>query len=160
VKELVRAGADLNLQNEEGLSALAISSRSGRTDSTKILLSGENIVIDIQTSNGWSPIFFAAERRDVATTHLLLKAGAKPHLRDHSGLTALDVAAASDHVGVCQLLGKHMEEAQARHQTYEQRRRQQKRFQPSQCNSNAKTSFPGHQVSLARTHQPLQCRTQ
>ncbi|CAI8021144.1 Putative ankyrin repeat protein MM_0045 [Geodia barretti] len=50
LKELVRAGADLNLQNQEGLTALIISSRSGRTDITEILLSGDNIALDIQTS--------------------------------------------------------------------------------------------------------------
>ena len=70
LKKLVRAGADLNLQNEvisgletktynyylllflsyqEGLTALMISSKSGRIDLTKILLSGDNISLDIQT---------------------------------------------------------------------------------------------------------------
>ena len=35
--------------NQEGLTALMISSRSGRTDLTEILLSGENISLDIQS---------------------------------------------------------------------------------------------------------------
>ena len=82
-----------------------ISSRSGRTDLTETLLSGDNISLDIQDvrenfklplfcvqiglplspsiqTNGWSALFFAADRGDVATTELLLKAGADPHLRD------------------------------------------------------------------------------
>ena len=36
-----------------------------------------------QTNNGWSALFFAANEGDLATTKLLLKAGADPHLRDH-----------------------------------------------------------------------------
>ncbi|CAI8021140.1 Putative ankyrin repeat protein MM_0045 [Geodia barretti] len=93
LKELARAGADLNLQNQEGLTALIISSRSGRSDITEILLSGDNIALDIQITNGWSALFFAVDERDAATTELLLKAGADPHLRDYNGLTALDIAA-------------------------------------------------------------------
>ena len=66
--QLVAAGADLNLQNQvrytvtmdtslyhvssllsqEGLTALMISARSGRTELTEILLTGEDIDLDIQ----------------------------------------------------------------------------------------------------------------
>jgi ankyrin repeat protein len=108
VKVLVRAGADLNLQNEEGLSALAISSSSGRTDLTKILLSKRNTAVNIQTINGWSPLFFAAIRGDVATAKLLLKAGANSHHQDHKGVIAMDYAAGGDHYEVCDLLSRHM----------------------------------------------------
>ncbi|CAI8021209.1 Putative ankyrin repeat protein MM_0045 [Geodia barretti] len=94
LKELVRAGADLNLQNQEGLTALMISSRTGRTDLTEILLSGENISLDIQSVIGWSALFFAVDNGDAATTKLLLKAGADPFLGGH-GLTAMDVASAN-----------------------------------------------------------------
>ena len=85
------------------MTALIISSRSGRTDITEILLSGDNIALDIQTvkefldniianclsllsphqTNGWSALFFAVDEGDAATTELLLKAGANPHLRDY-----------------------------------------------------------------------------
>ncbi|CAI8009469.1 Putative ankyrin repeat protein MM_0045, partial [Geodia barretti] len=108
VKELVRAGADINLQNEEELTALMISSISGVTDITKTLLSGGNISIDIQTKNGWSALFFAADEGDVATTKLLLDAGADPLLRDNSGLTAVDVASAGENDDVYGLLRNHI----------------------------------------------------
>ena len=86
------------------MTALIISSRSGRSDITEILLSGDNIALDIQIvksfliiiiitnclsllsphqTNGWSALFFAVDERDAATTELLLKAGANPHLRDY-----------------------------------------------------------------------------
>ena len=85
------------------MTALIISSRSGRTDITEILLSRDNIALDIQTvkefldniianclsllsphqTNGWSALFFAVDEGDAATTELLLKAGANPHLRDY-----------------------------------------------------------------------------
>ena len=133
-----------------------ISSISGVTDITKTLLSGGNISIDIQTvrlnnlccyqvslislshylsicqKNGWSALFFAADKGDVATTKLLLKAGADPLLRDNvrkckrdycrndysitillslvfqSGLTAVDVASAGENDDVYGLLRNHM----------------------------------------------------
>ena len=67
LKELVRAGADLNLCNQvrsihydvslmvptplyqEGLTALMISSRPGTTDLTETLLAGKGISLDVQT---------------------------------------------------------------------------------------------------------------
>ena len=130
-----------------------ISSISGVTDITKTLLSGKNISIDIQTvrlnnlccyqvsliylshylsicqKNGWSALFFAADKGDVATTKLLLKAGADPLLRDNvrkckwdycrndysittlvfqSGLTAVDVASAGENDDVYGLLRNHI----------------------------------------------------
>ncbi|CAI8024099.1 Uncharacterized protein K02A2.6 [Geodia barretti] len=48
LRELVRAGSDLNLQNQAGLTPLIIAARSGRTDITSILLEGEHINLDIQ----------------------------------------------------------------------------------------------------------------
>ena len=79
-----------------------ISARSGETELTDILLTGENIDPDIQENvrlqttsgntifislppsqnTGWSALFFSAERGDVTTTKSLIKAGANPHLRD------------------------------------------------------------------------------
>ena len=78
-----------------------ISSGSDRNDITKTLLLGNNASLDIQNvrfvnifnvyyhlssslpqTNGWSALFFAADVGDKATTKLLLKAGADPHLRD------------------------------------------------------------------------------
>ena len=81
-----------------------ISARSGRTEVTDILLTGENIDPDIQENvrlqttsliigqhnihvppsqnTGWSALFFSAERGDVTTTKSLLKAGANAHLED------------------------------------------------------------------------------
>ncbi|CAI8056685.1 Putative ankyrin repeat protein MM_0045 [Geodia barretti] len=109
LKVLVRAGADLNLQNQEMLTALMISSTSARTDLSETLLSGPNICLDIQsTNNGWSALFFAANEGDLATTKLLLKGGADPHLRDHNGLTALYFATAGVHKDVYELLKRHM----------------------------------------------------
>ena len=79
LKELIRAGADLNLQNEvtsavlihlyvpvilthlhfqDGLSALMISSRSGSTHLTEMLLSDGGISLDSQTVRKCPPAMF------------------------------------------------------------------------------------------------------
>ena len=90
----------LHTHNQEGLTALMISSRSGRIELTKTLLSGQNISVDLQTVSkrctasavseclhctqitGWSALFFAAEVGEVETVDLLIKAGANLHLTD------------------------------------------------------------------------------
>ncbi|CAI8050982.1 Putative ankyrin repeat protein MM_0045 [Geodia barretti] len=94
LRELVRAGSDLNLQNNEGLTPLMIAAWRGTTaDITKILLEGEHINLDIQEKRtGWSALHFSAERGDSATTEALLKAGANPHLKDKNGDTAVIMA--------------------------------------------------------------------
>ncbi|CAI8050974.1 Putative ankyrin repeat protein MM_0045 [Geodia barretti] len=97
LRELVRAGSDLNLQNNEGLTPLMIAAWRGTTaDITKILLEGEHINLDIQEKRtGWSALHFSAERGDSATTEALLKAGANPHLKDKDGDTAVIMAVKS-----------------------------------------------------------------
>ena len=84
-------------------------------------------------NTGWSPLFFAAEKGDVATTNLLLKAGANALLKDkvsslqcgvlqccivcHSvqnNVTALDVAKVHGHEEVCELLTQHIKEVSGR----------------------------------------------
>ncbi|CAI8026330.1 Putative ankyrin repeat protein MM_0045, partial [Geodia barretti] len=93
LRELVRAGSDLNLQNQEGLTPLMIAATSWRTDITNILLEGENINLDIQEKGtGWSALHFSAETGNSATTVALLKAGANPRLKDKNGDTAVIIA--------------------------------------------------------------------
>ena len=91
-----------------------------------------NISLSICQKNGWSALFFAADEGDVATTKLLLDAGADPLLRDNvrkckrdycrndysitillslvfqSGLTAVDVASAGENDDVYGLLRNHI----------------------------------------------------
>ena len=87
-------------------------------------------------NTGWSPLFFAAQKGDVATTNLLLKAGANALLKDkvssiqssvwcvavlycvcHSlqnNATALDVAKVHRHKEVYELLAQHIKEVSGR----------------------------------------------
>jgi ankyrin repeat protein len=89
----VRAGSDLNLQNNWGMTALMIAARNGRSDVTTILLEGKQIDLDIQEHiRGWSALHFAAGNGDWATTHALVNAGANFHLKDKNGKTALQIA--------------------------------------------------------------------
>ena len=104
---------------QEGLTALMISSRSGRTELTQTLLSGENISLDLQTvskgsavntvsnyiftiqSTGWSALFFAADKGDRDTVKLLIKAGANPHLTDK--VISVSILRFLLNIGVCHL---------------------------------------------------------
>ncbi|CAI8021204.1 Putative ankyrin repeat protein MM_0045, partial [Geodia barretti] len=179
LKELVRAGADLNLQNQEGLTALMISSRTGRTDLTEILLSGENISLDIQSVIGWSALFFAVDNGDAATTKLLLKAGADPFLGGH-GLTAMDVASANTpapthslfrtrsaegrrHRAMHRLLSKHMKKpskqkvspAESSQEHPEPLQSAESSLEPPQSAESAESSLE-HPQSAESSLEPLQ----
>ncbi|CAI8026334.1 Putative ankyrin repeat protein MM_0045, partial [Geodia barretti] len=92
LRELVREGSDLNLQNQEGLTPLMIAARRGMADITKILLEGEHIMDIQEKGTGWSALRFSAERGYSATTEALLKAGANAHLKDKNGDTAVIIA--------------------------------------------------------------------
>lgn len=46
--------------------------------------------MNLSQSTGWSALFFAAENEDVATTKLLLKAGANPLLKDYVSLRHIE----------------------------------------------------------------------
>ncbi|CAI8052241.1 Putative ankyrin repeat protein MM_0045 [Geodia barretti] len=112
LRELVRAGSDLNLQNSEGLTPLMIAARSGRTDITNILLEGKHINLDIQEKGtGRSALHFSAERGDAALTRAawrghadivveLVKAGANLDLQRNDGDSALLEAVKNGHTNV------------------------------------------------------------
>ncbi|CAI8026345.1 Putative ankyrin repeat protein MM_0045, partial [Geodia barretti] len=92
LRELVRAGSDLNLQNQEGLTPLMIAARRGMADITKILLEGEYINLDIQEKRiGQSALHFSAVIGDAATIEELLLAGANRHIKDKNGVTATEI---------------------------------------------------------------------
>jgi len=61
VKDLIDAGADLNLQNKYGKTALIHASRAGQLEIVKILIqTGANI--DAQDKNGWTALMYASDQ--------------------------------------------------------------------------------------------------
>jgi len=91
---------EINLQNDQGWTALMLAARNSRTDSqdsTVQLLLHAGAKIDLQEPDGWSAIMMAARSSRVdsqdSTIQLLLQAGAKIDLQTPDGWSAIMMAA-------------------------------------------------------------------
>jgi len=97
VRELVAAGAKLNLVSIGGWSALHNASRRGHARIAMLLLDGKykgkGAAINLQSSDGWTPLMEACLNGNEAVARLLLERGADVTLRGRGGHTALSLAA-------------------------------------------------------------------
>lgn len=88
---LLGKGANPNLADRNGVTALQLASNLGWSEGVEILV-GKGASIDVANSAGETPLISAIHRRDVALVRALLKAGANPDRSDNSGRTARDYA--------------------------------------------------------------------
>ena len=111
VRELVAAGAKLDLVSGGGWSALHRTSVSGHTRIAKLLLDGKyegkGADINLQTNGGWTALVWASIDGHEAVVRLLLECGADATLRTSSGNTALYWARLRNHAAVMALLKAH-----------------------------------------------------
>ncbi|KAG8440943.1 hypothetical protein GDO86_006616 [Hymenochirus boettgeri] len=120
VRSLIQKGADPNLPDNFGYTALHYSSRKGSLPVCSFLLdNGANS--NAQTHGGTTALHRAAYRGHFEVVQLLLEHGADPAKTDSDGRTALHKAAEGGHHKLCQLLlkqnGKLMELKDSRGQT-------------------------------------------
>ena len=112
-RELVAAGAPLNIVDSCGWSALRYASRGGHVRVVKLLLDGkyEGKGADINQrssdSNGWTPLVCACYHGHEAVARLLLEHGATATLRAINGHTALYWARRHKHAAIVALLEAH-----------------------------------------------------
>jgi ankyrin repeat protein len=92
VKSLIRAGADVNIPDAEGSTALSYAAHQNNTEMVDALLSAGT---DINTPNeyGATPVYIAAANADAKLIEKLLMAGGDPNTGLLSGETPLMVAA-------------------------------------------------------------------
>ncbi|CAB0028191.1 unnamed protein product [Trichogramma brassicae] len=102
VELLLRAGADPNLANEVGVTALhSIGKERHCSDTVKLLFAvceeiGQPVRLDARDASGMSPLHYALLWNDEAEiVKLLLRAGASPNYPSGRGSTPLHVAVAS-----------------------------------------------------------------
>lgn len=89
----IAAGANVNLSNASGQTALMYAASSSTETSvlTALLKAGANV--NAQTPDGWTALMFASrDSKNLAIPYLLLNAGADPSLRNAEGQSVTDVA--------------------------------------------------------------------
>lgn len=110
---LIREGADVNLTEANGTSALHWAVHNGDLDLVKRLIR-EGADVDVKNQFDASPVTEAAILGDADIMKALLEAGADPESRNADGQTALMVVARSNNVDVAELLLQHGADVNAR----------------------------------------------
>jgi ankyrin repeat protein len=111
VRELVAAGAPLDLVDVSGWSALYFASYRGHERVAKLLLDGKyegkGADINLQDDYGWAPLMRACYSGHEAVARLLLERGANVALQDKNGRTALYYARSHKNAFIVALLEAH-----------------------------------------------------
>lgn len=110
---LLGRGANPNLADRNGATALQLAANLGWTDGVDILIA-RGASVDLSNSAGETPLITAVHRRDAALVRSLLKAGADPDRTDNSGRSARDYATQQGSQAVIAALDQEREQRKAR----------------------------------------------
>ncbi|CAI8050983.1 Putative ankyrin repeat protein MM_0045, partial [Geodia barretti] len=106
---LLKAGANLHLNDKDGDSALTLAAWCGHTNFVvKLVKAGADL--DLQNKNGDTAVIMAVKRHEPATLRELVRAGSDLNLQNQEGLTPLMIAARSGRTDITNILleGKHI----------------------------------------------------
>lgn len=92
VKELLDNGIDVNLRDENGMTALIQASSQGHTDIVRLLLE-RGAAVNARTKDGWSALMEAALYDFTDIFKLLVEHGADIHAITPTGWTVTEFAA-------------------------------------------------------------------
>ena len=85
---LVKAGAELNLTDSDGRTALMHGAKNNYVENLKVLVKA-GAKLDLQDNHGSTALMLCAEKGLENSIDVLVNAHANANLRDHEGLTAL-----------------------------------------------------------------------
>ncbi len=97
VARVIDGGADVNLRNEEGRTAVMIAAGNADEDMVAVLLEKGADVNMASPSGGTTALMLAARAGNRNVVNALLEAGADPEIADARGRTASDYAADAGH---------------------------------------------------------------
>mgnify|MGYP003969881577 CR=1 FL=1 len=103
VKLLIRKGANIDIHNQYGYTALIKASRNGPKEIIELLLE-KDANIDIQNKFGYTTLIKASRNGHKEIVELLLEKGANIDIQDQYGETALIEASRSGHKEIVELL--------------------------------------------------------
>ena len=113
VKQLVRAGADVNLPLSNGMTPLSNAAGAGHIEIVKILLQVPGVRVNQPTDVGLAPLSLAALRGHKEIVRLLIRKRADLNLPDRDGATPLTIASLSGHTAIVEMLLYHGADASA-----------------------------------------------
>ena len=103
IRLLIEYGANVNLQDKDGYTALVFASYNGHTEAVKLLLAN-GADPDLQDNNRRTALMYASHNGHIEIVKLLLAAGAKVNLQDDRDYTALYYANREGYIEIQKLL--------------------------------------------------------
>ncbi|XP_018427601.1 PREDICTED: ankyrin repeat domain-containing protein 6 isoform X3 [Nanorana parkeri] len=103
VQILIKAGCELNIQDDGHQTALHRASVVGHSDILAVLIQ-EGCALDRQDKAGNTPLHLACQNGHSQSCRVLLLAGSRADLKNHAGDTCLHVAARYNHLSVIRIL--------------------------------------------------------
>lgn len=91
VAALLKAGADVDVETQEGMTALTLAANFGYAEVAKALLTA-GVDVNTAVQNAWTPLMYAAKAGHADLVKLLLDAGADVGARNKNGNTSWDLA--------------------------------------------------------------------
>jgi ankyrin repeat protein len=107
VRKLLDKGAQVELVDKGGYSAMMLAASNGFVEVVRILLDHGAEVDRVEQTQGMTALIWAAQRGHPETVRLLLERGADAALRDREGKTARDRAEEAGHQAVVRLLDQY-----------------------------------------------------
>lgn len=103
VEEMINGGAQIDVRNEEKLSALHLASRNGHLDVVKLLVeNGANI--NIERGIGMTPLYHATLGGNLDVVKYLFEKGAELNVRNENGWTPMLCACNNGNLDIVQFL--------------------------------------------------------
>ena len=107
VEILLKNGADPNIHDNDGWTALIVSSQNGHQQVVELLLE-KQVDPNVQTSkNGTTALIEASQQGHYQVVEILLKNGADPNIHNDEEVTALSLAILQGHYQVVEVLLKN-----------------------------------------------------
>jgi len=103
-EHLLASRASVDLSDTGGYTALMLAASNNHHSLVKMLRQHGAEINHKEQTKGWTALIWAAKRGHLATVRVLLELGADRTVRDHTGMTAQDLAQKNGHIDIARLL--------------------------------------------------------